>query len=76
MSESIKLASGDRRALATALAALNEIEMRTGVRFSPNQRLEVEYGESYASGRHMLRPYVSVGRDGDDKYVLGDLIGD
>lgn len=76
MSRPTALTPNDRRILAQALAALNEIEMHTGVRFSPNQRLEVEFGESYISGQHRLRPYVSIDRDADDKHVLGDLIGD
>jgi len=75
MSQPITLTPDDLRTLAEVLAKLNEIEMRTGVRFSPNQHLEIEIGESYIPGRHRLRPYVSIGRDADGKHVLDDLIG-
>lgn len=76
MSQPIKLTPDDLRTLAEVLANLNEIEMRTGVRFSPNQRLEIEIGESYTSGQHRLRPWVCIDRDADDKHVLDDRIGD
>lgn len=76
MSQPIKLTPDDLRALADVLVALNEVEARTGVRFSPNQRLEIEIGESYTSGQHRLRPWVCIGRDADGKHVLDDRIGD
>ncbi len=54
------------RQLAQALELLDEVEAKTGVRISPNMRLELGVGDAW----------VSVGKDSDGKHVLHDRIGD
>lgn len=65
MGAALKLAPDELRSLAQALEELAAITERTGVKFSPFERLTVEVGDSTLKVSEV-----------DGRYVVEDWIGD